>query len=410
MMKKYIKRMIPAVLVFSMAASVLAYADEFIPGPGQMYDDATMEKLRDNVLEYDEIEQLIELYNPTLKNLKETYSDTRDSYKDVVKLKSQIYDGSGMLSEKADELSGTAAMFENLLGYQSMVTPGTYGELLYTSEVLAQQAEQMTLSADSLTAVTPEMLRIKMLDSTRAALISGVQSAMIGYEQLLLQKEVLTDSIGLLEAVYTSTQTQAAVGLATENAVLTAKQNLEAVQANMITIDANEIKIRQSLCTLLGWEYNGTPEIQKVPEADLSRIDGMNPETDKEAAVANNFTLKYNRLEYEELTTGSVEQMNMERTIEEQTATISSSLVNLYNDVLQKRNEYQTAVAAFELEKTKMDAAERKMQVGTIGRLEYLQQKNAYVTKEIAVKTADLALFQAMETYDWAVKGNLGIS
>lgn len=410
-MKKYVKRMLPAVLALSMtAAPVVAYADEFVPGPGQMYDDATMERLRDNVLEYDEIEQLIELYNPTLKNLRETYADTKDSYKDVVKLKSQIYDGSGVLSEKADELSGTAAMFESLLGYQSMVTPGTYGELLYTSEVLAQQAEQMTLSADSLTAVTPEMMRIKMLDSTRAALISGVQSAMIGYEQLLLQKDVLTDSIELLEAVYSSTQTQAAVGLATENAVLTAKQNLESVQANMITIDANEIKIRQSLCTFLGWEYNGTPEIQKVPEADLSRIDGMNPETDKEAAIANNFTLRYNKLEYEELTTGSVEQMNMERTIEEQTATISSSLVNLYNDVLQKRNEYQTAVAAFELEKTKMDAAERKMQVGTIGRLEYLQQKNAYVTKEIAVKTADLALFQAMETYDWAVKGNLGIS
>lgn len=402
--------MIPAVLAISLAASVPAYADEFIAGPGQPYDDATMARIRDNVLEYEEIDLLIDAYNTTLKNLRNTYSDTYDDYKDVVKLKDQIYSGSGTLSEKAGELSGTASMFESLLGYQSMVTPGTYGELLYTSEVLAQQAEQMTLSADSLTAVTPEMLRIKMLDSTRAALISGAQSAMIGYEQLLLQKDSLADSIGLLEEVYKSTQTQASVGLATENDVLNAKQNLDSVRANMITIEANEVKIRQTLCKLLGWEYNDNPEIQKVPSADLSRIDGMDPEIDKEAAIANNFTLKYNKLDYDELTAGSVEQQNMARTIDEQTASISSSMVELYNDVLQKKSEYQTAAAAFELEKTKMEAADRKMQVGTIGRLEYLQQKNAYVTKEIALKTADLALFQAMETYDWAVNGNLSVS
>lgn len=409
-MRKFSKRMIPAVLAISLAASVPAYADEFVAGPGQPYDDATMARIRDNVLEYEEIDLLIDAYNTTLKNLRNTYSDTYDDYKDVVKLKDQIYSGSGTLSEKAGELSGTASMFESLLGYQSMVTPGTYGELLYTSEVLAQQAEQMTLSADSLAAVTPEMLRIKMLDSTRAALISGAQSAMIGYEQLLLQKDSLADSIGLLEEVYKSTQTQASVGLATENDVLNAKQNLDSVRANMITIEANEVKIRQTLCKLLGWEYNDNPEIQKVPSADLSRIDGMDPEIDKEAAIANNFTLKYNKLDYDELTAGSVEQQNMARTIDEQTASISSSMVELYNDVLQKRSEYQTAAAAFELEKTKMEAADRKMQVGTIGRLEYLQQKNAYVTKEIALKTADLALFQAMETYDWAVNGNLSVS
>ena len=275
---------------------------------------------------------------------------------------------------------------------------------------IAQQAEQMTLSADSLSAVTPEMLKVKMVDSTRAALVSGAQSAMIGYEQLLLQKESLEDSITLLEEVYKSTQTQASLGLATENAVLTARQNLESAQAGRLALDASEVKLRQSLCTLLGWEYNGNPEIRKVPEADLSRIGAMDPAADKQAAIDNNYTLKYNRLSYEQLTDGSVEQQNMARTIEDQTAAISSSLENLYNQVLQKRNEYQTAVAALELEKTKMEAADRKMSVGTIGRLEYLQQKNSYAAKETAVKTADLALFQAMETYDQAVEGNLSVS
>ena len=401
--------MIPAVLAFSLVASVPAYADDFVPGPDQMYDDATMERLRDNVLEYDEIEMLVELYNTTLKSVRESYSDTRDDYKDVVKLKDQIYSGSGMLSEQASELSGVAASLEDLVGY-GVVGAGNYADALYASEVLAQQAEQMTLSADSLSAVTPEMLRIQMVDSTKAALVSGAQSAMIGYEQLLLQKESLTDAISLLEEVYKSTQTQASVGLATENDVLTARQNLDSVKASMIAVDAGEAKLRQTLCTLLGWEYNGNPEIREVPSADLSRIDGMNPEVDKEAAIANNFTLRYNRLSYEQYDNGSVEQQNMSRTIDEQTAAISSGMVNLYNDVIQKRNEYQTAIAAFELEETKMQAADRKWEIGTIGRLEYLQQRNSYAAKQIDVKTAELALFQAMETYDWAIAGSLSVS
>ena len=402
--------MIPAALAVSLAWTVPAYAEEFVPGPGQPYDDATMARIQDNVLEYEEIGLLVDTYNQTLKNVKDTYSDTKNDYKDVDKLKNQIMEGSGSLADQAGQLSGMAGTFEDLLGYQNMVTPGTYAELVYSSEVLSQQAEQMTLSADSLSAVTPEMLKVKMVDSTRAALVSGAQSAMIGYEQLLLQKESLEDSIALLEEVYKSTQTQASLGLATENAVLTARQNLESAQAGRLAMDASEVKLRQSLCTLLGWEYNGNPEIRKVPEADLSRIGAMDPAADKQAAIDNNYTLKYNRLSYEQLTDGSVEQQNMARTIEDQTAAISSSLENLYNQVLQKRNEYQTAVAALELEKTRMEAADRKMSVGPIGRLEYLQQKNSYAAKETAVKTADLALFQAMETYDQAVEGNLSVS
>lgn len=325
-------------------------------------------------------------------------------------MKSQILSGSGALSEQASELAGMAGMFKDALGYQSMVTPASYAELVYSSELLAQRAEQMTLSADTLTEISPEMLKIRMLDTAYAGLVSGAQSAMIGYQQLLLQKDSLADTLTLLEAVYQSSQTQAQAGLATQNDVLTARQNLEAAQAGMLTINVNQEKIRQTLCTMLGWQYNAVPEIRSVPAADLSRIERMNPEADKVTAIENNFTLRYNLLDYEKKTDGSIEQQNLERTLDQQREQIASSLVNLYNDVLQKRNEYQTAIAAYELEKTKMDAAERKLQVGTIGRLEYLQQKNAYVTKEIAVRNAELSLFQSMETYDWALKGNLSIS
>ena len=161
---------------------------------------------------------------------------------------------------------------------------------------------------------------------------------------------------------------------------------------------------------MLGWEYNASPEIRPVPEADESRIANMNPETDREQAIENNYTLKYNTLSLDTLTDGSVEKANMERTIAQQKDQIASSLTNLYNDVLQKQSELATARAAYELAQTKMTSAEQKLQVGTIGRLEYLQQENALKTAEIEMKNAELSLFQSMETYDWALQGNLTIS
>ena len=85
-----------------------------------------------------EIGLLVDTYNPTLKNVKDTYSDTKDDYKDVDKLKNQIMEGSGSLADQAGQLSGMAGTFEDLLGYQNMVTPGTYAELVY-SDVYKRQ-------------------------------------------------------------------------------------------------------------------------------------------------------------------------------------------------------------------------------------------------------------------------------
>jgi len=379
------------------------------------YDMETTAKLEDNVMEYGEIEMLIETYNTTLKNMKESYNDNKDSMKDIEKVKDQIRDGSDTLYETADELSDLAASMQSMIGFEipamgMSVSPTAYGELVYTSTLLEAQAEQVLLSADQMTEMSPEMMRIQMVDQVRAALVSGAQSAMNGYEQLLIQKESLTQTLELLEAVYQSTERQASAGMATQSDVITAKQNLDSAKAGMMTIEANEVKIRQTLCTMLGWAYDASPEIPEIPAPDLERIEKMNLVNDTETAKNNNFTLKYNRLSEDTLTNGSVEMQNLQRTMKAEEAEIASSMVNLYNAVFQARSEYSTAQAAYELEQVKMAAADRKMSLGMVGRLEYLQQKMSHKTAEVNVRTAELALLQAMETYDWAVKGNLTLS
>lgn len=54
------------------------------------------------------------------------------------------------------------------------------------------------------------------------------------------------------------------------------------------------------------------------PAADLTRIDGMNPEKDKQAAQDNNFTIRYNVLDLDNKDAGSVEYQNLQRTIKQE--------------------------------------------------------------------------------------------
>ena len=69
---------------------------------------------------------------------------------------------------------------------------------------------------------------------------------------------------------------------------------------------------------MLGWKYDAVPEIRDVPAADLARIDGMNPEKDKQAAQDNNFTIRYNVLDLDNKDAGSVEYQNLQRTIKQE--------------------------------------------------------------------------------------------
>ena len=85
-----------------------------------------MKKLADNMLEYDEIGKLVEVYSPTFKTVKETYSDKKDAAKDVVKLKSKLLDSSGELADTASTLKGSLDAAKEMIGKVPAMTPTNY--------------------------------------------------------------------------------------------------------------------------------------------------------------------------------------------------------------------------------------------------------------------------------------------
>jgi len=365
-----------AVLTFSGPAStVWAGSPEF----SRTSEEWT--KLRDNVMEYDELKDLIHEYNVKVQKNQLDINDkkkddrvTRDEY-------AQYY------RDAADKARSNITNDEG-----SEVTDAG-------NAVAARQAEE---SADR----NVEDLTVHQLtyDQEEATLVATAQTSMITYFQQKYELETLKDNLELLKAVHQSALIKQSAGMATQTDVLDALENIQSTQTSIDKTTATIEQTRQKLCIMLGWKYNDTPEIKDIPAVDMLRIDAMNPDADMETALNNNYALKINKRKLTNAT-ADVTKETLKRTIASNEQNIGTDLVKSYQEVLQAKAAYDQAVAEYNLESKNMDTAERKFQVGQMSGLDYRKQKNALITKTNGVKTAELTLSQSVQTYNNAVNG-----
>ena len=93
------------------------------------------------------------------------------------------------------------------------------------------------------------------------------------------------------------------------------------------------------------------------------------------------------------------------QTQKNQREAVATNVKDSYSSLILARSNYEQARQAFDLEKTSMDTAERKLSAGTITRNAYETQKSSYLTAEVTVRTRQLDLLKAMVDYQWAVDG-----
>jgi len=355
------------------AATVWAGSPEFARTPEEWA------KLRDNVMEYDELAGLIEEYNVTVQK---NQLDINDKKKDDLITRDQY----------AKYYRDAASDARSAISGDDPVSDAS-------SAVSAAKADK---SADDNT----EDLEVYKLTYSQeeANLVADAQTTMISCFQKNYELETEKDNLELLKAVYQSTLAKQSVGTATQVDVLSALENIQNTQTSIDKLSASIEETKQKLCIMLGWKYNDTPEIRELPVVDMERIAAMNPETDKETALQNNYTLRINKRKLENASADLTKE-TLKRTISNNEQNINTELVKAYQAVLQAKAAYEQAAAEFNLESKNMDAAERKYQIGMLSALDYQKQKNAYNTKSIAIKTAELTLFQTVQTYDNAVNG-----
>ena len=109
------------ILALTTAAVLSAFppAAAFADSPEFAYDEATWARLRDNVMEYDELPMLVEEYNPTYLNNQTSYRDnrTRDNAREMrdkqLDNANDAYDAAENLRSQAEDMRDQA---EALLG------------------------------------------------------------------------------------------------------------------------------------------------------------------------------------------------------------------------------------------------------------------------------------------------------
>ncbi len=346
-------------------------------------DGLQAETLTDDVLEYGELQAMIRNYNPTMEEAWSSYNRTLKEYADASEVLK--FGQLGAYTDKKDaENSGDA---EQSAYYASE-------EEIYRSAASTYYSMYDNMQSAASTS---------SMRQTERRLTAAAQSLMISYETMRLEADTAGKMQELYEAEYNLALAGVQAGTATEADVLKARDNVLAAQSTLASARSAMESVYDSLCLMVGRETDGSLTVASIPEADAGRIASMSLEADTRKAIGNNATLINERHASAESSTSGSE--NKKRATAESEEKLTIKMKGLYQDVLQKKEERDTAKTAYENAGLKKQAADAKYRAGLISQSEYLSAEMEYIQQTAGYKAADLALQQAMDTYDWAVLG-----
>ena len=388
-MRKTAAAVMAAVLAAGTAAvSVSAALPAYASSPEFARSAEEWAALKDNRMEYWEIEGLVQEYNPTVQQNQYSYVKFRRDYGDTKD------DVSSEYRRLADELRRD-------IEYPSDDDPGYASKQMaaLTAEITANQLDTQAdnnLEDSEIRRLTYEMAE-KTLAQTAQNNFVGLHSAWAAIRLAELKKQ-------LAELNLAAVQAQAAVGSGTQIQVLTAQQALQDAGAAVITAQSTADNSKQKLQIMLGWKADSLPEIGDAPALDLTRIDSMDPAADLAAAMENNYTLRINRKKLQNAT-GETDVKTLQSTIADNEARIASSLQTAYLNVISAKNAYlfQQSNAALTAQTAAQTA--QRYALGTASRLDYETAQAGAEQAQLSLRQAEYSLLQAMNSYEWAVKG-----
>lgn len=340
-------------------------------------------RLRDDVIEYDELADLIHEYNATVQNNQYEYKKFREDYGDTNE-------------EVSREYYNLAQDF-----YSDMSGDDDAGSLMADLN-LQIQADNMMRQADE----TLEDSRIYLLTYEQAemSLAASAQSEMISYHKKLLERCQKEAELHEAQESYSLAQTKLSAGTSTQLDVLTAKEQMQAKENELAGLDSSIQNAKEGLFILLGWKHSDHPVIGELPETDLGRIDGMDPDADLGKAVENNYTRSINKRKLENAKDQTTRD-SLTDTIANNEKQIGSSLSNAYKAVLSAKLSYEQALAQEQLEAENSRIAAGKLEAGIITQREHKEQVNKVERARMDAEMASMTLFEKMEAYDWSVRG-----
>ena len=368
------RQIIPFALMITITAGA---ADTYAASPEFARTEEEWSRLRDDVLEYDEIADLISEYNTTVAGNRIAYKKTKN--KDLDDITQQYRDAAG--------------------SYSSQATDATTDIEAISFELQEREAE---IKADDNVDDGENDRLIYAKDE--AALVRKAQQLMNTYNQLLIRKELEESSRQLAAQQLNSVTVMQSQGLATEAEVLSARQAVHNSDAAIINLTGQIEDSRQSLIIMTGWKQGGVPEIKGIPDVDPERVNHLDPAADQEIALQNDYSLQVERRRLEH--SASQDNIDLYTTNVKKTEEAVKSAVDLgYQTVLQSYTAYEQGQVALNLANTNLATGQRKYAAGTLSRLELSSLQYKQENAETTFRLREMELFQALQDYDWLLNG-----
>lgn len=384
-----INRIAASCLMLAVSASMLSFP-AFAASPEFAYSAEKWATLRDDKLEFEEIADLVHEYNNTVIKNQIAYKDERDKTSDDV---------------AQDYYDAADSIYANIEYPDS--DDSSYGSKMSAALSNELSAEQMMERGDE---STDDSETLKMgYDQTEATLVKQAQTQMINYWSSYYNLDSLRVRVSQAEQSYQTEENKLAAGMSTQTKILSAKESISTAQASLQSAESSLVKTKEDLCLMLGWKYGAEVEMGEIPEPDMEKIDSIDLESDIQAALENNYSLKLTNKRVKNARTEKV-RATQQQTQKNQTEAIAASVRDSYASLVLAQSNYEQAKQAYELELNTYETAQRKLQAGTITLNNFKKQEDSCLTAEVTLKNRKLQLVQAQINYDWAVNGLASVS
>lgn len=339
--------------------------------------------LKDNVLEYEEIGDLIHEYNVTVQNNQYDYNQFIKDYgktrEDVAQSYRDLADD--LESSKSGEDSG-AAMVSDLQ--------------------LELQAKQLREQADD--NLEDSQINYWTYEQAEDNLTLSAQSKFISYYKKQLELESAQVELKNMENDYNLAVTKRQAGTVTEADVLDCKEQMLEQEKTVSKLEQEIESTRQKLIVMLGWSGGDQPEIKGISELNLSEYENIDLEADKQKAQENNYTLKINKRKLENAKDDNNKE-KISNTIEGNQRQINVSVTSAWQNLQTAKLSYEQAEADATTEQRNMELTQQKWNAGMITKYEYEKQQSTLSSAKNSVKAARLSLLETLETYKWNING-----
>lgn len=375
-------RILCPVLVIIMGLTLAAPITVPASSPEFARSEEEWSNLRDHVLEYEEIADLIQEYNPTVQSNQYEY---RQFLKDYGESREDIADA---YRDMADELEASMT--------------GEEGMAMISDFQLQQQADQLREQADN----NIEDSRIQYLTycQAEASLVMSAQSYFVSYYreklELLTAREEERQTQKNLELA--AVQRQA--GILTDAEVVAIQETLMEQEQMVMEAEQQIENIRQKLIVMCGWNSTDQPEITDVPVPDLAELDAIDLENDRQTAIENNYTVRINQQKLENSLTADQKE-SIQRTIDGNIRQIGASVNYAWQSLQSARRSYEQALLDAAVSEQDLGISGAKYSAGMITIYDYEAARADLTEKTYAVQTMELDLLEALEVYRWNING-----